>query len=580
MQRIVHADPSCRVCRTSQPGLVATAGPLPPPYSNPRAEFGDPHWYHGTSFDPKESGTDQLQVRKKDFSEPNTEYKHWNTDFGTHFSSLHDVAKTFAKGRDAYTKPLSRVAHADLHMRNPIHFDNEHDMADHAINTALGHGLKHGPAEAEHPEHEDIDEYGPDEHSLASKDTWINSHPHREKVVDHFVNDLHSKGHDGITYGNNYEGPEGHTCAIAFAHTPITVHKWEHLHHDHPEHIAMKTVGGVGGPELGFEHEEEENGGSTWPDTHTLHGVHPETGDRVGWLKYRTPRRAKDKIKIDRLEIKSDHRGNGYGGQLMDELQKRHPKTPIDHGDRTDDGKKWWAGYSKDKSVQKGRTIASAGNDWQFEHRQIEGGPSWRTFGGPADEPRKHMLEYRKPQEGKIDFGHDGFESGVDRLRNRKGQEAGDRMERAVLDHHNATHYDPVADAPPPPKAKPKIYYHGTTQPDVTHILPAVRHNQGVMFPSVTSNEHAYATLNKDTAWHYAALANDITGGKPRVYQVRPIGGHKNVEADPHYDERGNARGNFEDDHRSKHGFEVVRELKTPQHVHDSFDWPGKEHGE
>jgi ribosomal protein S18 acetylase RimI-like enzyme len=80
-------------------------------------------------------------------------------------------------------------------------------------------------------------------------------------------------------------------------------------------------------PDLDFDHEATENGGSTWPETHTIKGVHPDSGEQVGFLKYRTPRRAKDKIKIDRLEVHPEHQGNGFGSQMMDHLQERHPKT-------------------------------------------------------------------------------------------------------------------------------------------------------------------------------------------------------------------------------------------------------------
>jgi GNAT superfamily N-acetyltransferase len=111
--------------------------------------------------------------------------------------------------------------------------------------------------------------------------------------------------------------------------------------------------------QLDFDHEAVENGGSTWPETHTIKGMHPDSGEQVGFLKYRTPRRAKDKIQIDRLEVHPEHQGNGFGSQMMDHLQERHPKTPIDHGDRTDDGQAWWNSYTRGKSVQRGRTIAS-----------------------------------------------------------------------------------------------------------------------------------------------------------------------------------------------------------------------------
>jgi GNAT superfamily N-acetyltransferase len=128
------------------------------------------------------------------------------------------------------------------------------------------------------------------------------------------------------------------------------------------------------GVPLDFESDERETGGSKRPTQVTLHGHHPETGEEVGYLRYHVPRRKADKIYIDRLEVHPEHARNGYGSQLMDEMQRRHPGTPIDHGDRTDDGKNWWAGYTKGKSVSKGHTMATktAASGWKFEHLPIE----------------------------------------------------------------------------------------------------------------------------------------------------------------------------------------------------------------
>lgn len=112
------------------------------------------------------------------------------------------------------------------------------------------------------------------------------------------------------------------------------------------------------GQPISFEHEEEDTGGSKWPTRVTLHAVHPETGDRMGSLKYRVPRRKADKIAIDRLETHPDHQRKGVGSALMDEMQRRHPSTPIDHGDRTSDGAAWWKGYTDGKTVSRGRTMA------------------------------------------------------------------------------------------------------------------------------------------------------------------------------------------------------------------------------
>lgn len=327
---------------------------------------------------------------------------------------------------------------------------------------------------------------------------------------------------------------------------------------------------------LTFTHTSEFNGGSRWPYDHELTAVHPDHGP-VGSVKYwMNGDRANSKIKINELDVNPDHRRKGYGSALMDALQEQHPKSSIDHGDRTDMGSAWWSSYGQGRADKRGRTAAA--DDWKFEHYHL-GGPSWRSFGGPAEDPRRVISEYRKHDDNKIEF-----DSGArhEHMVRKHGPEAVQRVQQAALDHHDATTFDPSSVVPEKTRQAPRIYYHGTTTGDVTHVLPASRHHQGVMFPSDTDHDHAYASLKKDDAWTYAEKAHYVTGGKPRVYQVRPMhGDHSHVEDDPRWDDvSGHARGNYENDRRSKVGFEVVRELKTPQHIHDSFDWPGKEDGE
>lgn len=109
-----------------------------------------------------------------------------------------------------------------------------------------------------------------------------------------------------------------------------------------------------------FEHEEIDTGGSKRPTKINLHALDPDTGDRMGTLTYHVPARKADKILIEHLGTEDAHRRKGVGSALMDEMQRRHPGTPIDHGDRTDAGKGWWKGYTDGKKVTRGRTIASA----------------------------------------------------------------------------------------------------------------------------------------------------------------------------------------------------------------------------
>jgi GNAT superfamily N-acetyltransferase len=111
---------------------------------------------------------------------------------------------------------------------------------------------------------------------------------------------------------------------------------------------------------IDFEHEEVDTGGTKRPTKIHLHAVEPSSGDRMGTLTYHVPRRKADKILIEHLGTEEAHQRKGVGSALMDEMQRRHPATPIDHGDRTDAGKAWWAGYTDGKKVTRGRTMATA----------------------------------------------------------------------------------------------------------------------------------------------------------------------------------------------------------------------------
>lgn len=210
----------------------------------------------------------------------------------------------------------------------------------------------------------------------------------------------------------------------------------------------------------------------------------------------------------------------------------------------------------------------TASGGYETEHYHVEG-PLHRIIDkSPSGET--HMMEYK----------HDGDQIRVKPFREGTPAHAKDRM----LEKMRYAHPDvPVSDAPyhsapaePKAKSGPKTYYHGTTVPGVTHILPASAHGGHVTFPHDTDRGHAYATTDKDDAWDYATRAWHAAGGEeghPRVYQVRPIGGHKNVEKDPEVNAVGKRRMNFENDHRSKHGFEVVREMKMPEHMGRPEDW-------
>lgn len=226
--------------------------------------------------------------------------KHWNTDLGTHFASEHDMASKFA---DHGKYPNSRIAHVALHMANPKHYASEFDMTHDAIQWAHANGhhyyppeihdevyhhLNEGgePSEVEDSDHlQYLDDAGTETHlkrlgidgGIASwdrgqpghpmnagtatlksdgfagihphgkdLDDYLQRHPDREEITAGFKKHLEDLGHDGVTYGNEYESPQGSTCAIAFHDHQMNMHRWEwlgdHKRDDLDEHDDPKRV--------------------------------------------------------------------------------------------------------------------------------------------------------------------------------------------------------------------------------------------------------------------------------------------------------------------------------------------------
>ena len=187
----------------------------------------------------------------------------------------------------------------------------------------------------------------------------------------------------------------------------------------------------------------------------------------------------------------------------------------------------------------------------------------------PGGKPDEHRIDYKITPENRVKF----HEYSGPQEHGMAHQTAKDYI-RAVwhpgLEEHGPEH-DPHAG---PPKTEEK-FYHGTTVPNVKKILPANVHKGHVVFPGDTSTEHAYATTKHDDAWNYAekAWSGDPHQRRPRVYEVKPIGGLKHVEEDPRFTETGRSRSNNANDYRSKKGWHVVREVPMPEHMGDPEDW-------
>lgn len=207
----------------------------------------------------------------------------------------------------------------------------------------------------------------------------------------------------GMSWGPQQAGPEhhhdfpGHGVPVTTQISPQVRPK--HLPQDLHQHLreqpferrpepgegqgklfANRRTAGV---QPTFDAQETDTGGTKRPTRVVLRALHPETGEEMGSLDYMVPRRKADKIYVNELKTNENHRRQGVGSALMDEMQNRHPGTPIDHGDRTDDGKAWWDSYTNGKRVTKGRTIATKtasddGDDYRMQHR-----PPDADYGAP-----------------------------------------------------------------------------------------------------------------------------------------------------------------------------------------------------
>lgn len=194
------------------------------------------------------------------------------------------------------------------------------------------------------------------------------SHPDREDIRQHGIREPIA-----VDYGQSPpQVVDGHTRLIhaeALGLTHVPVKNTTFAEHHYYGSLALRSAAEPDGHLLSFEHADEYNGGSRWPYSHTITATHPERGE-VGSVKYWTSSdRSNAKIKIDKLEVGQDHRRRGYGSALMDELQRRHPKSSIDHGDRTDMGKSWWSSYGEGKSDRRGRTAAHS--EFSREHTEL-----------------------------------------------------------------------------------------------------------------------------------------------------------------------------------------------------------------
>ena len=158
------------------------------------------------------------------------ETRWWNSRLGSHFSSHHSVAAEAARshGGDGH------IYHVDVRLKNPKDYASEHDLAEEGVQWARKKGYG------------GLRNLGYDTHRGWHHAEALQEHPQAQEIANGFRRHLQSQGYDGITYGNEYEEPIGHKCAIIFhpdqAHITETHGAYEHCADDPDEDMQHEGM--------------------------------------------------------------------------------------------------------------------------------------------------------------------------------------------------------------------------------------------------------------------------------------------------------------------------------------------------
>jgi hypothetical protein len=195
---------------------------------------GSMDWHHGTRRDFK-AFDEEPDEDSEDWDEEGPEHVHWNTHLGQHWTSLRHVAENFARGKHSYDSNAGdgegHVHTANLGIKNPKVYKSELQMDAEAFHhTWDGHDPEnfhdrvcpdvHKPDHyiEDHESGDKVDNlvkshYGS---QIGGHSRWLSEHPESWMLAGHFKSKLEREGHDGVVYGNEIEGPQGHPCAITF----------------------------------------------------------------------------------------------------------------------------------------------------------------------------------------------------------------------------------------------------------------------------------------------------------------------------------------------------------------------------
>lgn len=233
---------------------------------NPIADQTGKHpqeWYHGSPHEFEHFDGDPGADSSLAYDDDPFDTTHWNTLLGHHFTSDHEVASDFAGGEHSSSAntnkdgPLGHVIHVKLHLNNPKVYKSEHDMDqevhefEHGRGNTMAAHYDSPPPNAPRYVHDDFfNEIGYAAHFADDKDGpfdknepdpthaygfhpkatgWLNTHPDKHGIAMRFRDRLKDQGHDGVVYGNEYEGSRyGRQAASAIAFEPHQIEITQH----------------------------------------------------------------------------------------------------------------------------------------------------------------------------------------------------------------------------------------------------------------------------------------------------------------------------------------------------------------
>lgn len=336
---------------------TAASEPLANPYHGDGREGSRPEWghtwFHGARNEPT---FDKWGIREKDRPTRGMSGPQMNKLLGWHFTPLHEVAHHFA----GHSTEPSSISHTRLRFDNPAHYESE----EHLNRAMFRWAHKNFPGFHDEKQNENAAWDGvatshklvedEREHSMGSVrahrvnsgiQRYLQFHPQQPEIAKGFAEHLHMRGHLGITYGNNVEGPDYHVSAIATDPSQVEVmhqekiapwqagqeDKWSgKIPEQRPDQITHEESGKDNESEQFMDKIRQENLGN-FKSQYTP-GVRPKRREEYHYQAKKTAKMTAEDV--------AHHRAHAYVdeqiGRHHDELEDEDEAPPWMHDDIKD----------------------------------------------------------------------------------------------------------------------------------------------------------------------------------------------------------------------------------------------------